>query len=195
MTNKLDDILETSELQDFQNYIKLLTAQDRRFFLRNDIVFYFRKYCDTQDKSSGFRERSSMYRFLKRVQELFVHDNRIALQHRYDIARYRYYMLRLDGAYMEQIDVQVYLDLKDRYTLNSSTHGTRLELDFKPFYDYSPSIRDTRTIGSGIRFLNRYMCSNIFSNPEQWNRKLFEFIKLHRHNGQQLLVNGNLITG
>ena len=149
MTNRLPDILNGSDLQDFQNYIKLLTDQERRFFLRNDIVFYFRRYCDLNDKHSEFKERSSMYLFLKKIQELFFHGDRIALQHRYDIARYRYYLLRPDGAYMEQIDAQIYLDMKDRYILRQSTNGTHLELDFKPFYDYSPSIRDTRTIGNG----------------------------------------------
>lgn len=194
MTNRLLDILENTELKDFRNYIKLICDQERHFFLRNDIVYYFRRYCDLNEKSSDFKERSSMCLFLKKVQELFIHDEHIALQHRYDIARYHYYLLRLDGGYMEQIDAQFYLDIKDRYILRQSGNGTHLELDFKPFYDYSPSIRDTRTIGNGIRFLNRYMCSNIFSNPEQWNRKLFEFIKLHRHNSRQLLVNGNLIA-
>ena len=194
MTNRLADILKNSDLKDFQNYIKLLVGQKRNFFLRNDIVFYFRRYCDLNDKSSDFKERSSVYLFLKKIQELFIHDDHIVLQHRFDIARYRYYLLRLDGGYMEEIDIQGYLDIKDRYILQQSSNGTHLELDFKPFYDYSPSIRDTRTIGNGIRFLNRYMCSNIFSNPDQWNRKLFEFIKLHRYNGRQLLVNGNLIA-
>jgi len=194
MANKLLDIIENSDLKDFRNYIKFLSEQERRFFLRNDIVFYFRRYCDLNTKSCDFKDDSSMYQFLKKIQELFIHDGQIAIQHRYDIARYRYYMLRLDGRYMEEIDVQGYLDIKDRYILQQSSNGTHLELDFKPFYDYSPSIRDTRTIGNGIRFLNRYMCSNIFSNPNQWNRKLFEFIKLHRYNGRQLLVNGNLIT-
>ena len=193
MTNKLSEILEDGDLLDFKNYIKLLISQERRFFLRNDIVFFFRQYCDESKKSAEFKESSSMQQFLRKIQELFIQGDRIALQHRYDIARYHYYLLRLDGAYMEQIEVAEYLDLKDRYILRQSTNGTHLELDFKPFYDYSPSIRDTRTIGNGIRFLNRYMCSNIFSNPGQWHRKLFEFIKLHRHNGRQLLVNGNLI--
>ncbi len=194
MTSKLLDIIENGDLKDFRNYIKLLSDQERRFFLRNDIVFYFRRYCDLNGKPSDFKERSSVFLFLKKIQELFIHDDHIALQHRYDIARYRYYMLRLDGGYMEEINVQGYLDIKDRYILQQSSNGTHLELDFKPFYDYSPSIRDTRTIGNGIRFLNRYMCSNIFSNPDQWHRKLFEFIKLHKYNGRQLLVNGNLIA-
>jgi sucrose synthase len=62
-----------------------------------------------------------------------------------------------------------------------------------PFYDFSPSVRNIRSVGKGIRFLNRYLSSNIFSRPDEWNAKLFEFIKLHQYNGRQLLVNDTLI--
>jgi sucrose synthase len=34
------------------------------------------------------------------------------------------------------------------------------------------------------------LSSNIFSRPDEWNTKLFEFIKLHQYNGRQLLING-----
>ena len=91
---------------------------------------------------------------------------------------------------MEEIDRQLFLDFKDRYVLAGKRNGPHLHVDFLPFYDYSPSIRDTRTIGNDIRFLNRYMCSSIFSRPDEWNTKLFNFIKLHKYNGRQLLVNG-----
>jgi sucrose synthase len=63
-----------------------------------------------------------------------------------------------------------------------------------PFYDFSPTIRDIRTVGSGIRFLNRYMSSNIFSRPRKWLDKSFNFIKMHQHDGQQLLVNGSILN-
>lgn len=94
---------------------------------------------------------------------------------------------------MEEIDRQLFLDFKDRYVLAGKRNGPHFHVDFLPFYDYSPSIRDTRTIGNDIRILNRYMCSSIFSRPDEWNTKLFNFIKLHKYNGRQLLVNGNLI--
>jgi sucrose synthase len=37
------------------------------------------------------------------------------------------------------------------------------------------------------------MCSNIFSRPDEWNTKLFQFIQMHQHDGRQMLVNGTLI--
>jgi sucrose synthase len=109
------------------------------------------------------------------------------------MAKYRFYLVRLDGEYIEEISLSNYLDLKDYYKTQRRVDNNHLHLDFMPFYDFSPSIRDIRSVGNGIRFLNRYMCSNIFSRPDEWNSKLFEFIKLHQYNGRQLLVNGTLI--
>jgi sucrose synthase len=189
----LDELIEKNERKDFKEYITLLVNQDQAFFLRNEILYRFRSYCDDKDKPQKFRDSSSIFEFLKKVQELFILEDRIIILHRYEIARYRYYFLRCDGDFMEEIDRRLFLDFKDRCVLAGKRNGTPLHLDFVPFYDYSPSIRDTRTIGNGIRFLNRYMCSNIFSRPSEWNTKLFDFIKLHKYNGRQLLVNGTLI--
>jgi len=193
MQNRLPAILDRGELKDFKEYVLLLTSQSQRFFLRNDLLYHFRIFCEQNGKEEEFREESTMVAFIKRIQELFIQDDRIALLHRYDIARYRFYFLRLDGEYMEEIDSRAYLDIKDRYVLKGPRNGTHLHMDILPFYDYSPSIRDTRSVGHGIRFLNRYLCSNIFSKPEEWNEKLFNFIKLHRYNGRQLMVNGSRI--
>lgn len=191
--NALIEILGKEERKDFKEYIQMLVADEQKFFLRNDIIYFFRRYCDEVDKDQAYRDNSDLFAFLKKVQELFIQGDLITLLHRHDIARYRYYRLRVDAAHMERIDVREYLDSKDRYVLKQSKNGSHLHLDFLPFYESLPSIRDARTIGHGIRFLNRYMCSNIFSNPEKWNRKLFDFIKLHRHDGRQLLVNGHQI--
>jgi sucrose synthase len=134
-----------------------------------------------------------LFNFLKKAQELFITKEHLVLMHRYAIAKYRFYMVRRDGEYIEEITLSKYLDLKDYYALQERKDGNHLHIDFMPFYDFSPSIRDTRSVGNGIRFLNRYLSSNIFSKPEEWNAKLFEFIKLHQYNGRQLLVNDKLI--
>ena len=75
----------------------------------------------------------------------------------------------------------------NNYVIGKETVGKKLKIDFLPFYDFSPSIKDPRNLGNGIRFLNRYLCSNIFSNPEKWNDKIYQFLKLHSFKGNQLL--------
>ncbi|WP_367142200.1 hypothetical protein [Moorena sp. SIO1F2] len=67
--------------------------------------------------------------------------------------------------------------------------GEVLQLDFQPFYDYSPVIRDPKNIGKGVRFLNRYLSSKLFQDPEQWLESLYGFLKVLYFQGNQLLIN------
>jgi sucrose synthase len=193
MKNVLVDILNKRDRKDFKEFVVFVTSQQFGICLRNGIIQLFRQYCDEHNKTQKFRQNSSMFNFLKKAQELFLADGTLVMLHRYAIAKYRFYRIRLDGEYMEEISLNDYLDLRDLQFLEKKRDNYQLKIDFMPFYDFSPSIRDTRTLGNGIRFLNRYMCSNIFSQPDKWNAKLFEFIQLHQNNGRQLLVNGTLI--
>ncbi len=193
LKNALKDILTKNDRKNFKEYIIFLSGEERKFFLRNDIIMVFWQYCDANKKTKRFREKSSIFNFLKKIQELFIYEECIALMHRYDIAKYAFYLLRNDGEFMEEIDCSRYLDLKDRYALQDKRDKTPLHIDFMPFYDYAPSMKNPKNIGNGIRFLNRYLCSHIFIDPDRWHAKLFEFIKLHKYNGQQLLVNGALV--
>jgi len=193
MRNVLIEVLNKKDRKEFKEFVVFVVNQQFGICLRNGIIQLFRQYCDQHNKSQKFRRNSSLFNFLKKGQELFPADGTLVMLHRYAIAKYRYYRIRLDGEYMEEVTLADYLDLRDSYGLKKKIDHSHLHIDFMPFYDFSPSIRDTRTVGNGIRFLNRYMCSNIFSRPEEWNAKLFEFIQLHQHNGQQLLVNGALI--
>ena len=113
--------------------------------------------------------------------------------HRHAMAKYRYYLIRIDGDYIEEITLTDYLDRRDHHKLPSKTGSPQLRIDFMPFYDFSPTIRDIRSVGNGIRFLNRYMSSSIFSRPREWLDKAFNFIKMHHYEGQQLLVNGAIL--
>jgi len=193
MKNVLTEILDKKDRRDFKEFMVFFTSQPTGICLRNGILQHFRQYCDQHNKTQKFRQSSSMFNFLKNAQEFFLADGTLAMLHRYAIAKYRFYRIRSDGEYMEEISLFDYLDLRDAYVLKKKMDNNHLHIDFMPFYDFSPSIRDTRTVGNGIRYLNRYMCSNIFSRPDEWNAKLFEFIQLHQHNGRQLLVNGALI--
>ncbi|MGD9279779.1 MAG: sucrose synthase [Desulfobacterales bacterium] len=193
LKNVLNEILDKKDRRDFKEFVVFVTNQQFGICLRNGIIQLFRQYCDQHKKTEKFRQNSSMFNFLKKSQELFMADGTLVMLHRYAIAKYRYYRIRLDGEYMEEVSLTDYLDLRDFYGMKKTVDNHHLHIDFMPFYDFSPTIRDTRTVGNGIRFLNRYMSSNIFSRPDEWNAKLFEFIQLHQLNGQQLLVNGTLI--
>lgn len=179
--------------KDFKEYIAFIASQKEKIIVRNDIIQFFRQYCDANKKNKQFREKSSLFNFIKKVQELFVCEEQIVLMHRFAMAKYRYYLISLDGEHMEEIDISAYLNMKDYFVRHAGNNGIHLKLDFMPFYDFSPTIKDTKSVGNGIRYLNSYLSSNIFSRSQEWNAKLFDFIKLHKHREQQLLVNGAII--
>lgn len=193
MNDPLRNIIDKSEQGDFRDLVAQLGAQPGRILLRNDILLVFAGFCDERKKSPAFRRNSSMARFLARIQEILVRDEYLAIMHRHVIARYRFYLLRVDCAAMDEITVREYLDLKDLYVTGVLPGERHLRIDLLPFYDFSPNIKDARSIGNGTRYLNRFLCSNIFNRPGEWNDKLFQFLKLHRHNEQQLLVNGSIL--
>ena len=186
-------VIREKDRPDFREFVASLFSGEMRFLLKNDIMLAYEKYCAERGRPESFRAKSSLAEFFGQVQELFILDGRIAVMQRHAIARYRFYLMGADGGHMEEVGIREYLDLKDRYILGGEKDGRHLHLDMQPFYDYMPAMRDTKSIGNGIRFLNRFMCSKIFQDHREWDEKLFGFIKMHRYRDRQLLVNGDII--
>ena len=185
MQNLLEALIKKNEHQDFRELIAFVAEKVTGVIQRNDVIQFFRHYCDHQKKSKAFRTTSSMFNFIKKIQELFSVDHHLALIHRYAIAKYRYYLIRMDGKTIEAITLSEYLDRRDQHALQRGNARAPLRIDFMPFYDFSPTIRDIHSVGNGIRFLNRYMSSGIFSRPREWLDKSFSFLKMHHYQGQR----------
>jgi sucrose synthase len=192
MKNMIPEHIKSRDRNAFKDFIVFLTSQDSKFWLRNDLLLVHEQFFKNGNVKSAAR-KSSVFDFFEKIQELFIIDSRIALMRRYAVARHRLYLLSSDGSFMEEINVQQYLELKDRYLLGEHRDSSAPLIDYVPFYDYVPSMRDARTIGNGIRFLSRYMCGKSFQNHREWDDQLFTFIRMHRYGDQQLLVNGGII--
>ncbi|MEJ2097969.1 MAG: hypothetical protein P8Y38_12755 [Deltaproteobacteria bacterium] len=193
MENLLNTLIQKKDWKDFKEFVSFLSDQPEPLYSRNEMIQFFRTYCDNTQKTQRFREKSSLFDFIKKTQEFIVTKKHLVLMHRYAIAKYRFYIVRPDGEYIEEISLHDYLDLKDDSLMKGRNSNHHLHIDFMPFYDFSPSMREVRSVGNGTRFLNRYLCSNIFSRPAEWSLKLFQFIKLHQTNGRQLMVNGDVV--
>ncbi|MGM0454238.1 MAG: sucrose synthase [Thermodesulfobacteriota bacterium] len=191
MNNIISRLVSGEEQKDFADFMYVLREAGFAYLLTNDIWLKWTQWVKDNDKSRQFMESSTIARFLSRVPEMLFTENRVLIVHRYAVAQFRIYRLNSGFDFMEEIDVNRYLDYKDAHVLGNRAIANRnmLELDFMPFYDYSPSIRNIKNVGNGISYLNKHMSSTMFQEGEKWNDKLFEFIKLHRVNGQQLLVN------
>ncbi|MBF0227222.1 MAG: sucrose synthase [Desulfobacterales bacterium] len=195
MNNLFAEIIKGDEQSEFLEFISMIVSFDEHFLLRNDILLKFKEFCTEYKKDENFFSDSSTANFIKRISELFLVDDNIFIMHRFAIARYKFYRLNINCKYIEEVDASVFLCNKDIYFQGFAGDGSVLpfQIDFMPFYDYSPSIRDSKSIGDGIRFLNKHLSSSLFQKSSEWGQKLFDFIRIHKLSGRSLLVNGEII--
>jgi sucrose synthase len=189
MSDLIQAVLQCDERANLRQFASLLRASDKRYFLRNEILQLFQEYCQQYEKSAQFCTSSRLGKLVYYVQEIILDNESLCLIIRPRIAQQEAYRI-LEDLTVEPMTIQDLLDLRDRFVSRyHPQEGDVFEIDFGPFYDYSPKLRDSKNIGKGVEFLNRYLSSKLFQDPKQWQESLFDFLRLHRYNGFQLLIN------
>jgi len=192
MSELIHNVLDSDEKSDFRSFVSELRHQEKRYLLRNDILSVYGNYCSKYQKPEGFYKSSNLGKLIYYTQEIILEDGNLYLIIRPKIASQEVYRLTEDLK-VEPMTVQELLDLRDRFVHRyHPNEGDILELDFQPFYDYAPTIRDPKNIGKGVEFLNRFLSSKLFQDPQQWLESLFKFLSVHSYNNVQLLINGRL---
>ncbi len=194
MSDFIQAVLHSDEKNSLRQFAGLLRSQEQRYLLRNEILSLFHEYCRNYEKSDSFLQASNLSKLVYYIQEIIVENESLCLIIRPNIAAQEAYRL-LEDLTLEPMSIAELLDLRDRFVGRfNPQEGDVLEIDFEPFYDYSPSIRDPKNIGKGVAFLNRYLSSKLFQDPRQWQDSLFNFLRLHRYNGYQLMINERIQT-
>jgi sucrose synthase len=189
MSELIQAVLDHDEKIDLRQFASELRNREQQYLLRNDIVTAFSEFCTAHQKPDHYFHGSHLGKLIYYVQEIILDQESLCMIVRSKIAREEAYRL-LDDLTVEPMTVQELLDLRDRLVnRHHPNEGDVLEIDFQPFYDYSPAIRDPKNIGKGVEFLNRYLSSKLFQDPTQWQEALFQFLSLHRYDGTQLLIN------
>jgi len=189
MSDLIQAVLKHDETTDLRQFIRELRQRDQQYLLRNDILTAFSAYCSSHQKPDSYTHSSYLGKMIAYVQEIILEPESLCVIVRPQIAREEAYRLG-DDLNVTELTSQDLLDLRDRLVNRSHPNeGDVLELDFQPFYDYSPAIRDPKNIGKGVEFLNRFLSSKLFQAPTQWLESLFGFLSLHKYNGTQLLIN------
>lgn len=192
MSDLIQAVLNSDERSDLRSFVSELRHQEKRYLLRNDILGAYVDYCSKQQKPEGFYHSSNLGKLIYYTQEIIQEDGNLCLIIRPKIASQEVYRLTED-LNVESLTAQELLDLRDRFVNRSHPNeGDLLELDFAPFYDYTPTIRDPKNIGKGVEYLNRYLSSKLFQDPKQWLESLFDFLRLHQYEGSQLLINARI---
>jgi sucrose synthase len=192
MIHLIQDVLDSDERSDLRQFASQLRTSDKRYLLRNDILAAFSEYCTNHKKPEHFYQYSHLGQLVYYTQEIILENESLCLIIRPKIASQEVYRI-MEDLTVELMTVQELLDLRDRFVNHyHPMEGDVFELDFQPFYDYSPTIRDPKNIGKGVRFLNRYLSSKLFQDPKQWLESLYTFLRVHQFQGTQLLINGRI---
>ncbi|MEA5573147.1 sucrose synthase [Calothrix sp. UHCC 0171] len=194
MSELLQAVLDSGEKNDLRSLMSEIRADEKQYLLRNDIINLYNDFCNKCQKESGFKQNSHLSKLIYYTQEIIQEDSNLCFIIRSKIAAQEVYRLTPDLS-IETMSVQELLDTRDRLVNRYNPNdGDLLEIDFAPFYDYSPIIRDPKNIGKGVQFLNRYLSSKLFADPKQWLESLLNFLRLHQYNGIQLLINDRIQT-
>ncbi|OKH54287.1 sucrose synthase [Calothrix sp. HK-06] len=191
MSELLQAVLGSDEKNDLRSLMSELRLCEKRYLLRNDILNLYEDFC-TKHQKNAYQQSSHLSKLIYYTQEIIQEDSNLCFIIRSKIASQEVYLLTSDLS-IEAMTVQELLDMRDRLVNRYyPNEGNLLEIDFGPFYDYSPIIRDPKNIGKGVQFLNRYLSSKLFADPKQWQESLFNFLRLHQYRGIQLLINGRI---
>ncbi|MBW4547589.1 MAG: sucrose synthase [Symplocastrum torsivum CPER-KK1] len=192
MINLIQDVIDSDERSDLRQFARQLRNSETKYLLRNDIITAFSEYCTSHKKPEYFYQSSHLGQLVYYTQEIIKEDETLYLIIRPKIASQEVFRV-FEDLTVEPVSVQELLDLRDRLVnRHHPNEGDLLELDFRPFYDYTPTIRDPKNIGKGVRFLNRFLSSKLFQDPREWLESLYNFLSLHQFHGTQLLINGRI---
>ncbi len=188
----IQTIIASEEKNDLRSFISELRHQEKLYLLRNEILNAYKEYCTKYQKPEEFYNSSNLGKLIYYTQEIIRENGSICLILRSKIASQEVYRLT-EELNIEPLNVQELLDVRDRFVDRyHPNEGDILELDFQPFYDYTPTIRDPKNIGKGVQYLNRYLSSKLFQDPNQWLESLFNFLRLHKYDSTPLLINGRI---
>jgi len=192
MSELIQAVINSEEKSELRSFISDLRHQEKRYLLRNDILSAYTGFCSKYQKSEKFIHSSNLGKLIYYTQEIILDGANLCLIIRPKIASQEVYRITEDLS-VESLSSEELLDARDHFVNRyHPNEGDLLQLDFQPFYDYTPTIRDAKNIGKGVQYLNRYLSSKLFQDPRQWLDSLFNFLRLHHYEGSQLLINGRI---
>lgn len=162
--------------------------KNQPFLTRGELIDELNEFCQTEAEPDF--ENSLFADLIRASQEGMVSIPALYLAVRLNIAEWRYFYIHPVLIDWRELPVSEYLQAKERLAapeLNQSDWA--LTLDLEPFERNFPKLREPRSIGRGVEFLNRHLSSRLFERNRSGIADLVGFLKLHRYDGQQLMLN------
>lgn len=170
-----------------------LQAGRRQLLLRSDLHDVFAELCDQDGAGdSDSLAESPLAQVMHWAQEAALDQEWIYLSLRPRVARYSYLRLRGGSLHPDWVSVEDYLGFKERLVNHGHDDPWSLEIDLAPFSRGFPKMHEVRSIGRGVEFLNRRLSSQLFGDLNNGDRRLLDFLRVHRWRDRQLMLSGEV---
>lgn len=136
---------------------------------------------------------SALGTVLEKAQVAVVQGAWISFALRTRIGHWAFLRFHPETQGVEEISVREFLRTKERAGGSASTAPAfPLEIDLEPFERGLPKLKETGSIGRGAEHLNRVLAGALFQDLERGAHELLEFLRVHRYDGRQLLIGGEI---
>jgi len=187
MNEALQDYLKTDR-DNAYSLLRRYVNLNKTFLLRSEILDEMERFCS--EAPADHLEDTPLGRLLQNAQEAAIEPPWVDMAIRSRIGKWRYVRFHLETVVAEDISVSEYLSSKERLQSGQLlADGWPLEVDLGPFNREFPRLKESRSIGQGVAFLNRKLSSELFEKLESGDKRLLEFLRLHQVWGTQLMLN------
>ena len=184
MANNIHTLIEKNK-KDFFRYLERVCSNENKLMVFGNLKEILEDFKKSDNKKRNYTAISEL---IQLVTESVTVGNSIYVEIRNKIGESVFYLFNLEEKFFAETNVDEYLKAKEIFILDGKEEDT-LSLNFSTFYDKFPSIREAKSIGRGVEFLNRYLSSSMFTNQEKMRQALFDFLRVHKHDSQQLILN------
>ena len=161
-------------------------AQNRPFLLQSDLREEFMTLVKEQDRTD--LSASHLDEFVQHLQEGVFQAPWAYFALRHGVANWVYLRIHCEAVVPEPVSVADFLQFKEMQVERAELPPPALEIDFGPFGREFPRLKEARSIGQGMIFLNRQLASGMLSRPREGEAQLLHFLSVHAIDGQQLMI-------
>jgi sucrose synthase len=192
MTNLLKEYLQ-SHREVAYTLLRRLANLDKNFILRSDLLDAFKSFCADQERDDV--ADSPLGAVIQDSHEAALNAPWLYLALRVQIGHWRYLRFHIESVDVEEIAVSEFLGFKEQLAEGAPPAGEwPLEIDLAPFNRGFPRLKETRSIGHGVAFLNRRLSSELFQNLDGGDQELVDFLRVHQVKGEQLMLNKRITS-
>lgn len=165
------------------------SSMDRQFLLRSELLDAFNQLCkeDCPELCD-----SPLAMIVGSCQEAAMDTSWAYLALRPQIATWVFVRIHLESLQSDTVPVEKFLRFKERLAAGTSDDDWVLEFDLAPFSREFYKLREASSIGRGVEFLNRRLSSQLFEELGKGDKRLLDFLQVHRYRDQQLMLNESI---